>query len=699
MRRLAFAKKVEAILLGQGRALAAWLPVAFGAGCLLYFLPRHEPGPAWASLTASLGALALWRGWNRLIPRSLGLVIVMGALGFLAARGQALRQPPMPALPALAVVMTGEIAGIATSRDQGEMAQRIRLRHAVFETGVDIGMAPMRRDLLLFTHDGQVYEPGMILRVRAVLRPPDWPDFPGARDRQREAWFDGLAGTGRILGRPEILQSPRRYSLGRWRSTIVTEIDRHLAGQRAAIAATLLAGHGEGISKVTRAAYAASGLAHILAVAGLHLGLVMGVAFIATRQALVLWPWLGLRVPCREIAALVALLIGMAYVALTGFHLPALRSLGMAGLASLALLAGRRVLSMRSLAVVALILLIASPVLVLDLSFQMSFAAVMALVAGYEALRPWFISRAERGIKGGIGHHLILLSLTSALAGGATLPLVMAGFGSFQPWFIIANLVAVPVAAFCVMPAGLVALLLMPFGLAAIPLWVMGQGIGLISLIADWVAALPLAHVAVPVIGGKGLALYVLGLSGLCLWRGRARFGFLVPVVAGLVSPFLSPWPLVLISPDAGLIAFSENRRWVVGAHGGLENRVLDAWMQAWPGPMRGINDAASCTGVRCTLSYPGQRLWIWLAPLSPEEWGAACQNDGFVITAQPLPAGCQPGRFIDRFTVWRDGAVLIMSRQGTLEIRSDRSWRGERLWVPRVGFRGVPNLPQALSE
>ncbi len=313
------------------------------------------------------------------------------------------------------------------------MLQRLRIHQAVFETGVDIGMAPLRRDLLLFTHDEKNYAPGMMVRLRAVLRPPDWPDFPGGRDRQREAWFDGLAGTGRVLGVPDIVQPPQGHALGRWRVRIAAEIARHLSGQRAAIASTLLAGHGEGISQQSRAAYAASGLAHILAVAGLHLGLVMGAIFVMTRQALVLWPWLGLRLPCREIAALAALIAGLVYVALTGFHLPALRSLGMAGLATLALLSGRRVLSMRSLALVALILLMTSPVLVLDLSFQMSFAAVMALIAGYEALRPYFVRRAEQGKKNGVGHYFVLLSLTSALAGGATLPLVMAGFGSFQP--------------------------------------------------------------------------------------------------------------------------------------------------------------------------------------------------------------------------------------------------------------------------
>lgn len=697
-------ERLDQGLLSQGRTLAAWLAVAWAGGCLVYFLPRHEPGGWWAGSCVLTGLLVLVPGWKQLCTRSVGLVMIVAGLGFLAARGQALRQPPMPALPSLGVTMHGVVADVATRRDAGQALQRLRIEHAVFETGVDVGMVPLRRDLLLFAHDDRDYEPGMTLRLRAVLRPPDWPDFPGARDRQREAWFDGLAGTGRVLGVPVILEAPRGYRLRRWRGLIASVIAHHLHGQRAAIASTLLAGHGEAISQQTRQDYAASGLAHILAVAGLHLGLVMGTVFFVTRQMLVLWPWLGLRLPCREIAAFAAFGVGAAYVMLTGAHLPALRSLGMGGLATLALLSGRRVLSMRSLALVALVLLIASPVLVLDLSFQMSFAAVMALIAGYDALRSWFARRAERGRQGGVEHHLLLLSLTSALAGGATLPLVMAGFGSFQPWFVIANLLAVPVAAFCVMPAGLCALMLMPFGAAAAPLWVMGQGIGLISFLASRVAALPLAHIAVPHMPFWGVVLYMAALCGLCLWRGRSRFVFLPFMVLAVLSPLSGTRPLVLVSPDAGLIAFQDRDQWIAGPHNGLETRILTSWQQAWPLPVTASAQSDACSDEGCRFRVGENSVFLQFRPKAPAILQANCESASLIVSAIPLPEACKTGAFIDRFTVWRDGAIMVRRRgnragSATFDIVSDRSWRGARLWVPRPGFRGMPNLPLAKEE
>lgn len=606
----------------------------------------------------------------------------------------------MPALPSLAVLMRGTISDVSRREEAGQIRQRWRIKDAVFESGVDIGMAPLKRDLILFARDDRSYTPGMKLRLRAVLRPPDWPAFPGGRDRQREAWFDSLAGTGRVLGAPDVIQTPKGYVWGRWRLLIAADIARHLSGQRAAIASTLLAGHGEGISRQTRAAYAASGLAHILAVAGLHLGLVMGVVFTVSRRVLVIWPWLGLRLPCREIAACVAFGVGAVYVFLTGLHLPALRSLGMAGLATCALLGGRRVLSMRSLALIALGLLIVSPVLVLDLSFQMSFAAVMALIAGYEALRPSFVRRAEQGKKPGLGHHLMLLSLTSLLAGGATLPVVMAGFGSFQPWFILANLLAVPVAAFCVMPAGLCSLLLMPFGLSGLPLWVMGQGIGVISFLAGQVSALPFAHVPVPRMMWWGLPVYMAGLAGVCLWRGRTRLVFILPIVVGCFSPLWEERPRLLVSPDAGLMAFREGRHWFVGPHTGLENQGLAEWERAWPLPAKRSAVSPSCAETGCTLKIGTRPVTIWFTLPSQAAQDRLCQEkEAFIVSAVPLPERCRPDGFIDRFSVWRDGAFMVNAASRQMKVTSDRSWRGSRLWVPRVGFKGVPNLPLAQAE
>ncbi len=204
----------------------------------------------------------------------------------------------------------------------------------------------------------------------------------------------------------------------------------------------------------------------MLAVAGLHVGIVMGFALGLTRTALALSEQASLRWPCRQIAALAALAAGGAYMVLTGMHVPIVRSFAMACVFTLAVVAGRRGVSVRGLALAATALMLVSPQEVVGVSFQMSFSAVLALIAGYEALRPWL-----RRIHGTgawhrrFGHHVVTLALTSALAGSASAPFAAFHFGRVQLYFVLSNMVAVPLTAMWVMPAGLISLALMPFGL------------------------------------------------------------------------------------------------------------------------------------------------------------------------------------------------------------------------------------------
>ncbi len=220
------------------------------------------------------------------------------------------------------------------------------------------------------------------------------------------------------------------------------------------------------------------------------MGLVMG----ATRIGLALWEWAALRWPCKQVAALTALGAGGGYVLLTGMHVPVLRSFAMAAPGDARRRGGRRAISMRGLAIAALVLMAVAPQEVLGVSFQMSFAAVLALIAGYEALRP-ALSRIRRRP---MLHHAATLVLTSLLAGAASAPFGAYHFGRVQAYFVLGNLVAVPLTAMLVMPAGLLALALMPLGLEAVALWPMRWGLDAILWVARTVSALPAAVFFVP---------------------------------------------------------------------------------------------------------------------------------------------------------------------------------------------------------
>lgn len=724
---------LTAALLAEQRRLVLWVPVGMALGVLVYFLLPQEPGALWgvglpaAGLALGLGVLVA--GWLSLWARLAGGACMAVALGFVSAWSAAHRQPPMPELPRRAVVVSGTVQSVMVlpprGTDDAAGTRRVVLAGARFATPLDHDMLPLRRtlSLTLRADDPAILVPGTGVQVRALLRPSPFPAFPGGRDFQREAWFAGSAGSGRALG----MVQPVAHSDGSrsWfsfaaleplRERIDARIRRILPGAAGTVASTVLTGEVASVPRDVREEFAASGLAHLLAVAGLHLGIVLGVLMATFRIGFSAWMWAALRWPCKELSAVMALLGGAAYVALTGLHLPATRSLMMAAVVVLGLVAGRRAVSMRGLALAATVLLLVMPQEVLGVAFQMSFAAVMALIAGYEVARPHLARFREegRGFRRWLTLHLVTLALTSLLAGLATLPVVMAHFGEIQPFFILANLIAVPLMAVWIMPLGLLALVLMPLHLDAVPLHLMSWGIQGVLHLAHSIAHWPAARMMVPHMPGWGLATVLLGLCGLCLWRPVWRLAGVVPILVGAVSPFLVTQPDLLISPDGGLMAVRDGRALLVGGQSRDAFLVRAAWQQALalppqPFPAEGgetPDGALACgqDGVPdvCLLSVKGRSVLLRVRDRSDGEAllpDSLCAGMDLVISAAPLRQSCPGVRKLDRFTAWREGAQAIYLRPEAVRVVSDRDVRGARLWVMKPGGHGMPTLPLAPEE
>ncbi len=673
----------------QGRFMP-WLAVFMAAGVLGFFLPGHDP-PAWAgpALVASGAALVtLLR--RHAAGRMASLALLAAAVGFGSAQWATQRAAPLLSLPGKAAVVTGTIAGIEQMPD----GRRLTLAGAHLGDGPAL---PRTLHVRLRASDATVLAAGDPVRVRTVLRPPAPPAYPGGWDLQRDAYFSGLGGSGVALGAVERL-APVHDAGGWWqgvREAVAARFMAGLPGPDGTIAAVLFTGLGTAIPQDDRAAFRDSGLAHLLAVAGLHIGIIMGLVMGSVRFGLAMWEWAALRWPCKQIAALAALAAGAGYVALTGMHVPVLRSFAMAALVTLGIAAGRRAISMRGLAIAAIGLMTVSPQEVLGVSFQMSFAAVLALIAGYEALRPLLLRVRRRPLL----HHAARLVLTSLLAGAASAPFAAYHFGRVQAYFILGNLVAVPLTAAIVMPAGLVALLLMPVGLEQAALWPMGWGLGAVLWVARTVSALPAAVFAVPHIPAWGLAVTGIGLAWLGLWRSRIRLAGAPVILAGLLSGLASPPADLLVSPDARLIALRSPA--YLQSRPGASRFVLDSWQQYWaeplsaPFPENGPPGPVRCTPDGCRIEQGGATVLLARAD------GADCTGVALVVSAEPVRKACPGVPRIDRFTVWRDGAQSVWLRGGVATVLSDRADRGDRPWVAPspATARERTTLPMALSD
>lgn len=674
-----------------------WLSVCMGAGVVAYFALQAEPN-AWAGAAAVLSALLVCLlGWRTPVARAAALAGLAAALGFLSGQLGTWRALPVEPLPTRAAILTGTVRGVDLLPD----GRRVTLSDVRLEPGAP----PLARLVRVRLHrlDMGIANAGDRVRVRALIRPPSSPAFPGAWDLQRDAFFSGLGGSGYALNPSEVLErAPPRggaATLQSVRDWIAGRAMAGLPGPAGAVAATLLTGTTTAIPQGDREAFRDSGLAHLLAVAGLHIGIVMGVAMGATRLLLASSEHAALHWPTKAIAAGAALAVGGAYLLLTGAHLPIMRSFAMACLVTLGLVVGRRALSLRGLALAAAALMLLSPNEVVGASFGMSFSAVLALIAGYEALRPLLARLHGGGWGRRIVSHVVALVLTSLLAGTASAPFGAYHFGHFQLYFIVANVAAVPLTAFWVMPLGLVALLLMPLGFEWLALVPMGWGIDGILWIGRTVSAWPSATLPVPHIPAWGLCTFSLGLAWLGLWRSWLRLAGVPVILAGLLSPLAAPAPDILISSEARLIAIRADRYYLM-SQSGASKFVRDAWQnQLAAGPLMPVQtgNPAFCNASACRIQRNGQQVMVLRSRTPPD-----CAGIDLLVSAEPARDECPAGiPYVDRFSVWRDGATAIWMTGATPRVLSDRTYRGDRPWVPGPPKprRSVPNLPLATPD
>jgi competence protein ComEC len=680
------------------RAYAAWvhaesgrfvlfLPAFMAAGVMGYFAWPDEPQaiPAWLMAAIALPAGALLR--SRPAFQGALFCVAFTALGF-ASGGRATRAAPQWAdLPRRAA----QVSGLITAMEVLPAGRRVTLGAPSLDGGAAL---PRTLRIRLRDTDPATLATGDVIAVRALVRAPSPPGYPGGWDTQRDAYFAGIAGYGFALGAVRLVARAPAPRWQRLREAIAFRIMTALPGTRGAIAATLLTGMGTAIPPADRTAFQDSGLAHLLAVAGLHSGIVMGLAYAACRRGLTLSEHASLYWPVKRVAASCALLAGLLYLALTGGHVPILRSLAMAGLVTLAVLTGRRAIPFRALGLAAMAIMLAAPNLTMGVSFQMSFCAVLALIAGWETLRPPLTKLQKGGWWRGLALHGAGLAVTSALAGTACLPVAASHFGTAAAYYVPANMLAVPLTALWIMPWGLAALALMPVGLHGLALTPMGWGIGVVLWIARGVSSWPYAALAVPQMPPESLAVAVAGLLWLCLWRTRVRFLGLVAVATGLAIAWVTPPPDIVVSPDARLIAARLGGLAYVSTASGVSRYDRETPLRVWGIPARdfpasGAAGAAQCDQAACRIPAEGQ-IVLLLRAVGP------CAGASLVVSH--LRVACDSAPVVDRLSTAIQGATTIRLTPSGPVIRTDADVRGDRPWVLRQGQAG-PLLPPAQTE
>lgn len=672
-----------------------WIPAAFGGGILIYFALDAEPAMWVGPAVLAFGLGILW-----VVRRSLFLVLICGAvavtaLGFTLTklRSDTVAAPVLQK-PTGALRVEGMVTRLERFPDRPRvLLERIQL------SGRKVPAIIPERVLLRLRPDADVAI-GMRLSVPARLLPPPAPVEPGGFDYQRRAWFEGIGATGYAVGdihatpAEDVREIATRLALdiGRLRQALADRIQATLSGTAGALAVALIVGDRSAVPEDVTQALRDSGLAHLLAISGLHIGLVASLIFFSIRAILAMLEPIALRIDVKKVAAVAALAASFVYLLISGATVPTQRAFIMGGLVLCALMLDRKAISLRLVATAALIVLALAPESILSASFQMSFAAVVALVALYEAIPSRIADfRRRAGLLKRIGLYFLLLSLTTLVAGFATGIIGCYHFERITHYSLISNLLAIPLTAMWIMPMAVLAFVLMPFGLDGAALQVMGLGIDLLTEIAFTTAGWPAAVSLVPAMPLSSFLMLIGGGLWLCLMRAGWRWAGPLVMAIGVGLTPLAPRPTILVSETGKLVAVRLADGTLALSSGVTEEFTAERWLrrngqiaaEVWErgplkerGPRCDIQGCIFISGRHTVSVVRGQGAFAedcqTASVLISNLWHRRrCASETAIIARRELRTG-------GAHAIYLDGAAP--------RIVSVNAARGRRPWVPSDG-------------
>lgn len=668
-----------------------WVPVLVGAGIGLYFFLPTEPHPLFAvagSIAAAGLAFLVRQG---ILARVASYSLIALAVGFAAAN---LRSVLVSAPVLERNYSAAQVRGfVELIEPQGVKGQRLLIR-VISIAGVPARSLPYRVRVRAAAYD-RTLRVGDAIELKARLGPPPPPAMPGDYDFGRRAWFLAIGGVGFAAGKITKVPEPQPLPYDIWlrshlesaRAELNNKIAAALPGSRGQIATALITGDQGGIAPQDLKSLRESGLAHILSVSGLHMAIMAGVLFWGLRLVLAAIPAIALRFPVKKWAAAGGIVGAYAYFLISGAAVATERSFIMITLMLTSVILDRRAISMRNIALAGLIILLYKPESLLDVSFQMSFSATIALVAAYEGFASWRERRASEDAGGGIIRRTLALlaadATTTLVAGMASAPFAIATFHTNAQYGLIANMLALPLMTFLVMPCVLLTMLLAPVGLEWIALTAMGPGIDLVLAIGRWTASLPGAVWKVAAINEWAVPLFTIGGLWLVIWQGKKRWlGVLVIAVATAIAPFKSR-PDVLVGRDGRTIAVRGPDGRLTALEARRASFDLTRWLE-FEADRRPANEVVAgahfrCDTVGCIVKAGPRIVAIANSAAALHE---DCRRAQIVIARFNAGAACARARvLIDEASLKRFGAHFIYLNGDTVDVETVAAARGNRPW------------------
>ena len=656
--------ELEKLLEAERAQLPPWFAVGFGAGIAAWFvLGAQEQWLGFLCIAAALALLGFSCGEGR-APRAMGWFALAALLGCALIWGRAEWVAHAKLSRPAVTEVTGEVRAV------DHLAARKAVRLLVETTG------PALPSLVRVSTDQDKLPAGVaagaVIRVRARLAPPPAMALPGTYDFARDAWFKGIGAVGKAMGAITVEKPEVPKGLDRVRGDLRNHVSSQLPPSSAGIAVALAVGDQNGVQEADAEAMRRSGLTHLLSVSGLHIAAVVAFAMLLSLKLLALSERLALRFNLVLVSAGVGAVAGIGYTLLTGAQVPTVRSCVAALLVLAGIALGRESISLRLVAAGALIVLLFRPEALAGPSFQMSFAAVTAIVALHSSgwSRKHF-QRRDEGIPARLIRGLAATIVTGLVVELALIPMALFHFHRSGLYGVAANIVAIPLTTFVIMPLEAGALLLDALSLGW-PLWLLcGIAIDALLWIAHTVSAAKGAVAMLPSMPGWSFGLMVAGGLWLCLWQTRLRLLGIAPFFAGALGAALSPAPDLLLTGDGRHLAIvgDGGTPYMLRDRAGDYIRDLLAEASGFDGdPVElGSRPFSVCSNDACVALIPkAGSEWRLLATRSSNrvDWSRltqACAAADIAVSDRWLPRSCSPRWLkLDRQALARTGGLAI---------------------------------------
>lgn len=675
-------------------------PVFSGAGAVVYFLFGYEPSFVDCFLFVFLccGFYYLARHWW--FAHIIALFLLCFSLGFLSAKVETMRAQTVMLGSDVATELTGQVISFEKMTNG-----RVRMLLDVQMTArPELFYMPQRVRLSARSVPDNL-RIGDVVRGRALLRAASGPVRPGNYDFSFHNYFRGVGAQGFFLSVPvqidvvttSSIWSKMEIAVARLRAHMTRRITRAIPGEEGAIAAALITGQRGGISPQSNDALRIAGLSHILSISGLHMAMVTGMALVAIRSFLALFPVWSSLFNAKKVAAFIALFVSGFYLLLSGSDVAAQRSFVMVAVMLIAVLLNRSAITMHNLAIAALITIAFVPHEIVGPSFQMSFAATAALIAAFGW---WAKRRAQRKLKQGVPSFvgggvmrltlfpLISTAVASIVAGGASGIYSAYQFSNTAPLGVVSNAVSFPVMSIFVMPFALIAAVFMPFGFEWVPLQIMGWGVKLVLDIAFWITSIS-PDFNPGFINNRSLTVLSIGLIILLFMQTRLRFSGAVLLLLGLMMVILQKPPSVVISEDGKLAAAMIGPGEMAVSRTRSNQFVLKNWREAYrvtrlflPQAKAGERGFA-CTVDECRIQLESGKIFAIIA--TRKDLKNVCQNIDIAFLDF---IGADKTRCPGKIVITRKDLALF----GTVEINDEgdtrwsigkplRPWNAQRIF------------------